>query len=391
MLRKSLSRKFCILFFAANFLLNLRGEDSQSAAPKFLGSQSCASSGCHGGAGEKSKQYTIWSQRDYHFQRPVATLTTARSERIADVLKIGDPTKSLRCTVCHAPIQTIPEDRKAKGFKITEGVSCENCHGPAENWIRAHTRPDYKHEDRVALGMRDLKSLYVRANTCVACHQNVDSDLRASGHPELIFELDGQSVTEPKHWREKTNWHGGQAWLVGQAVALREMSWQVTKEESPGENLVNRWKGLIWLVEKVGATERSLFYLVGGSYIITKSETKNGYSTSVQNWSDHLAKTASEISWSEETTKKVLVALANSSSDFADKTPHAVQARRAERLVLGLDRLVADLGWTKNEKIGPALDKLFKDAQSLPDFNADQFGKDLKDFHDSVSAILQSK
>ena len=381
MFRKSLTRKFCVLFFAAIFTLGTIAQDNQSSSPKFLGSQSCATSGCHGGASDKSKQYSIWSQRDFHFQRPVATLTTARSERIAEGLKIADPTKSYRCTTCHAPIQTIPDASKPHDFKIEEGVSCENCHGAAENWIRAHTRTDYKREDRAAIGMRDLKSLYVRANTCVACHQNVDSDIRAAGHPELIFELDGQSVTEPKHWREKTNWHGGQAWLVGQAVALREASWQLSKEKSPDENLVNRWSALNWLLSKIPSTVLvPPIELCGGNIYGCKIPTADG-----------IAGEASKIYWTEETTKKVLITLANTSTDFADKSTQRIQARRAERLVLGLDRLVADLGWTKNEKISSVLDKLFKDAQSLPDFNADQFATYLKEFHSRVSEILNSK
>ena len=101
---------------------------------------------------------------------------------------------------------------------------------------------------------------------------------------------------------------------------------------------------------------------------------------------------AASLNWSDDLTKKYLSLLANDSATFHDSSvAQPLQARRAERLVLGLDRLVADLGWSKNEKIYPALDKLFSDAQSLPDFNADQFGKDLKEFHASVSAILESK
>ncbi len=362
---------------------NVFADDAQ---PKFLGSQSCSTSGCHGGAGEISRQFTVWSQRDFHHQRPVATLTTARSERIADVLKIKDPTTSDRCTACHAPVQTIPAGRKTADFKIEEGVSCENCHGPAEKWIRSHTRTDYTHEMRVASGMRDLKNLYVRANTCVACHQNIDSDLRAAGHPELIFELDGQAVTQPKHWREKTNWHGAQAWLVGQAVALRETSWQLAEEKSPNENEINRWKGLTWLVYRASEAETSLPKPPDTNFRPSSENFEKA-----QKWSDELAKAAAKISWTEDLTRKVLAALANPSNGVTDPVGQPIQARRAERLVLGLDRLVADLGWTKNEKISPALDKLFKGAQSLPDFNADQFGKDLKDFHASVSAILDSK
>ena len=65
--------------------------------------------------------------------------------------------------------------------------------------------------DRTAAGMRDLQNLYVRANICVACHQNVDADILKAGHPELIFELDGKSVAEPKHWSAEKNGNGAQS------------------------------------------------------------------------------------------------------------------------------------------------------------------------------------
>ena len=229
--------RLCAFALIAFLSLHLRAEE----APKFLGAQSCATSGCHGGADDKSRQYTVWSKYDVHHERPYATLTTARSERIAETLKLGNPTQAARCTVCHAPMQTVPAERLDKAVKISDGVSCENCHGPAENWIRSHTRKDYTHADRVHAGMRDLQNLYVRANTCVACHQNVDADILAAGHPELIFELDGQCVTQPKHWQETTNWHGAQAWYIGQAVAMRELTWQLSRDKTPGETLINRW------------------------------------------------------------------------------------------------------------------------------------------------------
>ena len=48
--------------------------------------------------------------------------------------------------------------------------------------------------------MRDLRSFYVRANTCVACHQNLESDLLDAGHPQLLFELDSQSILYRTLW-----------------------------------------------------------------------------------------------------------------------------------------------------------------------------------------------
>lgn len=351
-------------------------------APKFLGAQSCATSGCHGGADDKSRQYTVWSKYDVHHERPFATLTTARSERIAETLKLGNPTQAARCTVCHAPMQTVPAERLAKAVKISDGVSCENCHGPAENWIRSHTRKDYTHADRVHAGMRDLQNLYVRANTCVACHQNVDADILAAGHPELIFELDGQAVTQPKHWQETTNWNGVQAWLVGQAVALREMSWQLTRREASNEKMLARKDALQWLIKNISEVDSNLSVIYPGSYL------SGGEEKEIQDWSDQRARIAANLTWSGAVTHKLLFKLSGSSEQFRDSSiPQPLHARRAERLVLALDRLTLALPDAKAaESLRAPLKKLFADVQSLPDFAPATFADHLAEFQKALPA-----
>lgn len=359
--------------------------DSTAPAPRFLGSQSCSSSSCHGGASEKSDQYTIWSTHDFHHARPYATLETARSERLAEVLKIGNAAQSPRCTVCHAPFATVPGERLGHDAKATEGVSCETCHGPAENWIRSHTRPDYTHADRVAAGMRDLKSLYVRANTCVACHQNIDPEIRAAGHPELIFELDGQSVTMPKHWREETNWNGARTWLVGQAVALREMSWQLAQQPS-SPDAEERWEAMMWLLQPAAATRDQL------SQFPERLAVKAPNAGAARKWSDGVASAAADLNWSDRSTARILLKLSKAGDQFFQPFKIEIHARRAERLVLALDRLSGSLEQVRtNTAANESLSKLFADAQSMPDFDPTEFAKDLNTFHSSVAGILETK
>jgi hypothetical protein len=343
-------------------------------AAQFLGANSCASSSCHGGGGAKQDQFLVWSLKDFHSQRPVATLATARSKQIADALGIKDPTADDRCTSCHAPLNSVPAGQRGGNFKAGEGVSCESCHGAAGNWIRSHTRTDYTRADRTAAGMRDLQNLYVRANTCVACHQNVDAGILAAGHPELIFELDGQSVAEPKHWSAEKNGTGAQAWLVGQAVALREMSWHLASETSPAENEINRWRGLVWLVERAGKVNPAL----PAPPDITFRPDEENFQL-VQKWGDNLALTAATLSWTEKLSQETLSALAGSSADFSGAVPQPVNARRAGRLVLALDRLAAALPELKNNgPVQSTLNQLFEEAQSVPDFDAKKFGDTLQ-------------
>jgi hypothetical protein len=368
---------FAGIFFAA---CAARGAETPA---RFLGAASCANSSCHGGGGEKQNQFLVWSLKDFHSQRPAATLATARAKQIADVLEIKDPAADSRCTTCHAPLHEVQENLRGENFNVSEGVSCESCHGPAENWLRSHTRADYTRADRTAAGMRDLQNLYVRANTCVACHQNVDADILKAGHPELIFELDGQSVAEPKHWSAEKNGNGAQAWLVGQAVALREMSWQLTQVHPGTElsqrmtetNLLDHIYAVSWLLRRTTGQQ-----LEPG----TMMEDFEGR----QRLADKLAQEKSEVVWSEQMTRECLTRLANCAPDFLDeKIRPSLQARRAERLVLALDRLVAALPELKNnEPVQSSLNQLFQLAQSIPDFDPKQFAAALQKFSAAIAA-----
>lgn len=345
---------------------------------KFLGANSCASSSCHGGGGVNQNQFLVWSLEDFHSQRPVATLATARAKQIADAAGIPDPATDERCTICHAPLRDVPESLRGKNFGVSEGVSCESCHGPAGNWLRSHTRTDYTRADRTATGMRDLENLYVRAGTCVACHQVISQALLQAGHPELIFELDGQSVAEPKHWSAAKDGNGAQAWFVGQAVALREISWELAREKSPAENEINRWRGLTWLMDRVCAIDPNL----PKAPEITNQPSPENFGL-VQKWGDALAQAAAKLAWTDKQSQAALLALANASEDFKTTIPQPVQARRAERLVLALDRLDTP---PKNSPADAELNRLFKQSQSLPDFDPNEFAEALKEFSQTIEA-----
>jgi hypothetical protein len=270
-----------------------------------------------------------------------------------------------------------------KALDPVSGVGCETCHGPAEKWLLTHTRGDLSHADRVYAGVRDLENLYVRANTCVACHQNVNAELLQAGHPELIFELDGQCVTEPKHWREKSGWSGPQSWLVGQSVALRESSWQLTQEPSPTPAALDRASALLWLVQTAGKFGDALPAGANLPASLTADSAANA-----QKWSDDFARAVSAMPWPADATRKCLDLLAGTAANFRDSSiSRAAQARRAERLVLALDRLVTGLSDASIAKrLDSPLDQLFHDAQSLPDFDPQQFAKHLDEFQTALAA-----
>ena len=300
---------------------------------------------------------------------------------MGEALKIAEPTKNASCTTCHAPLQTIAPELLAPNAHVEDGVTCASCHGTGENWLRSHTRTDWTHADRVAAGMHELRNLYGRANICVACHQNIDPELVKVGkHPQLIFELDGQAASEPKHWRESATWHGAQAWYVGQAVALREMSGALANGSADATLETPRWQGLLWLLKhcELGDSSTALANLA--------SDPGPAAFASAVEATDLTAQHSATAGWTNETTKTILKNLAAAHPAFLDATvSKPVQAYRAERLVLAVDRLLASLPPNQRPAAASAsLDSLFRLAQSIPDFSPTDFARELAVFEKTL-------
>jgi hypothetical protein len=204
-----------------------------SVVGKYNGPGGCAASSCHGSVQPKSttriyqNEYSIWIGQDKH-ARAFNVLRNPVSVRIGKILNIGPPDQAPKCLVCHALY--VPADQRAQTFELDDGVSCENCHGPASGWLGPHTTKDWPHEKSIALGMYDARNLEKRAERCLTCHLGtpekfVDHEMIAAGHPDLTFELGVFTNAMPPHWKmpeQNDPWRQVQAWGVGQSVQLRE-------------------------------------------------------------------------------------------------------------------------------------------------------------------------
>lgn len=367
----------CILLSNVLFVL-LVAASVQSAETAFLGGNSCSSSGCHGGAGAQQNQSLIWSRQDPH-SRAAATLTTARSKRIGQVLKIGDVTKNRSCTSCHSPWQGLPADLLAKGVSVHgEAVSCETCHGAAADWIRSHTRPDLTRAQKSLDGLRDLTILYNRANACVACHQVLEPKLIDAGHPELLFELDGQSSSMPRHWVEDRE-HRTKAWLTGQAAALRELTAQTMTEKkgrSVSRHTSNQWDAVLWILGKA----------LPGHKIASVTNESFGDLKQLQELHRLADSLAIEASIRVKPSATALLRnLSGTTDDFKDASARGrPSVLHAERLVLSLDRLAYSLPPKTRQKLEVPLHELFSLVQSRPAFDGATFSRRLAAFRSQL-------
>ncbi len=337
------------------------------AAPRFTGVPSCQSSSCHGG-GVGKDQSLIWQKKDVH-TRAQAILGTARSLRMAEALGIAEAGKDARCTVCHHPLQNVPAERFAPGVKPEGGIACETCHGPAEGWLRFHTRLDVSHEQRVAAGMREVRDLAGRANACLACHLNISSEIIRAGHPELFFELDGQMRTEPPHWVDEGAWLGPRAWLTGQAAALRELSWKLGLG-ADRELLLPRWQALAWLLRQTAP----------GTAQLPRDDAPDF--RAMQGGGDRLARAASTLEWNRETTDALFRRLVETNAAFRDERVAILDhCRRAEVLVLALDRLWQALkanGTPEPPDFTTRLQLIAAEARTQDDFDPARFAAALQ-------------
>jgi hypothetical protein len=365
------------LSVAPALLLAGQPRQIQETGGTFVGSIGCKSSSCHGGAGPKRSQYFTWSQKDFH-TKAHTVLLNARSQRIAEGLGVSPAETSARCTVCHAPFQSVGPSRLGPEVHPDEGVSCETCHGAAGGWLRGHTRKDWTYHTRVGAGMRDLRSLYVRATACAACHQVLEPALLKAGHPDLFFELDSQSVAEPKHWKDDDPWNGLREWLTGQAVALREMSWALGSDPQPDEWSAARWNGLAWLCSAaINAAA------VSAPILPPPNAPARSDFASTQTQADALARRAAVSNWSESTARNVLNVLASSDNEFSVKGATVpILAQRAKRLVLALDRLANALNQNRGFKlkVEAELNQLFEDVRTLDSFDTAAFAVHLQAF-----------
>lgn len=198
---------------------------------KYLGSTSCASSGCHGSTQPLDatkvlqNEYYTWLNSDRHAQA-YNVLFDARSARIAKNMRLKRHAYEEKiCLDCHTT--NIPAQQIDGTVDLEDGVQCEVCHGPASGWRAEHTEEGWTHEQSVARGMIDLRDLAVRGHICHRCHlgnadKEVDHELIASGHPILAFELDNYTASMPPHWTPGRDTHGVRAWAVGQVMKFRD-------------------------------------------------------------------------------------------------------------------------------------------------------------------------
>lgn len=203
-----------------------------------MGVFSCSGSTCHGAvqawpnSNVLQNEYVTWQRRDKH-AKAYEVLLTERSRQMARNLGLRDAHTAGACLDCHA--DNVSADRRHNTFQITDGVTCEACHGGAGRWIGTHISAAATHANNIENGLFPTSDPVARAKLCLSCHMG-DSTRRmthrimAAGHPRLSFELDTFTDIQPAHFRvdddyrkRKPTYSGVQVWAVGQVLAINTL------------------------------------------------------------------------------------------------------------------------------------------------------------------------
>ena len=172
---------------------------------KVLGTESCVK--CHAG------EVSVWRATphartfDELHRRPEA-------KTIASNLGIRSIKHEGRCVSCHYTRQPDPTNGD---LHVTSGISCESCHGAAQDWLDVHhdyggegvnrltESPEHRRQRiaaSVTAGMRNPHNLYAMAQSCYRCHTTPDEELvNRGGHSagSLEFEFVSWSQGTVRH------------------------------------------------------------------------------------------------------------------------------------------------------------------------------------------------
>ena len=208
---------------------------------KFTGAGSCNQAKCHGHKSKpRANEYTTWAKAEVH-SAGYSVLFEEDSQKIGKDFGLkGKPEESKECTVCHTLSIEDKPDLKGEKYDVNEGVTCELCHGPAEQYLEPHAKPyepkgvtgaeliakrAERHVQSVKQGMWDAKDPKTRLETCVFCHYQINGNMVKAGHPSLKFEMGYFQKTMPVHWEETPDKGDGfpaKMMAASQAISLRE-------------------------------------------------------------------------------------------------------------------------------------------------------------------------
>ncbi len=129
----------------------------------FVGTATCGM--CHK-TEKQGNQFGIW-EKSLHAQA-YKTLQTEKADKIAKDKGFNTPAaKTPECLKCHASGYNVDAKFIGKKFNVEDGVQCETCHGPGEDYKNIKIMKDQKAAVENGLVLASDINTF-----CVKCHNS---------------------------------------------------------------------------------------------------------------------------------------------------------------------------------------------------------------------------
>ncbi len=172
MTSKNLVLALCFIFFAG---LTLSAQDYE-----YIGAAKCKM--CHNKPAVGA-QYKVWLKGPH--ANAMKTLSSEAALAIAKEKGIEDPAKDPSCIKCHSTVGSTDENLHV-GLKITEGVSCETCHGAGSGYKTNSTMKDQA--KAIAKGL-----IIPNEKLCKECHNE-----ESPTYKSFDFEEAKKKIAHPR-------------------------------------------------------------------------------------------------------------------------------------------------------------------------------------------------
>lgn len=251
--RARVNRVFLALPLPVLLLLAIGATAALATGPeKIVGSDECGE--CH------KAEVRAW-RGSMHFKTFSDLSRRPEAREISQKLGIKRLKTESDCLQCHfTAVSTGGE------VNVVEGVSCEACHGPSQDWVDIHSdyggkdveKEDESPEHRAqriknaeAKGMLRPEHIYLIADNCLGCHTVPNERLvNVGGHPAgSAFELVSWSQGEVRHnfLNSESNQPASQdrrrvLYVVGRGLELKHGLLAVAKATKKAEYAVEMAK-----------------------------------------------------------------------------------------------------------------------------------------------------
>ncbi len=194
-------RFYVFCFCGWLMLLGLAADGKAVSDPaKIVGANACAE--CH------KQEAEAW-KGTHHFKTFSEMPRKAQAKKISEKMGLRRIKSESVCLNCHFTVR-----QKNSGQEVVSGISCESCHGAAQDWIKVHSgfsgktaKTETKAEEAArwklaeSKGMIRRHSLYQLAANCYSCHVVPQEGLvNKGGHkPGSAFDLVSWSQGEVRH------------------------------------------------------------------------------------------------------------------------------------------------------------------------------------------------